>query len=343
MAMSISVVIVTYNAERYIISCLRSILGSRNVVIVRVVVVDNASSDDTLDIVERHFGSDPRVQVVRLRRNVGFPLACNIGAAHVDTEFVVFMNPDVMVSPYCFANLASYMSCDETIAVAQPKILHPGGYIDSAGGLVDLLGHGFHMGKFEKDHGQYNEPRDVLYACFACTMVRRDVYLRLGGMDSYFFLYNEDLDYCWRCWLAGYRVVYVPNAVAYHVGGHSVRKVPYHALYFSRRNRLITVLSNYALPLALLSFAILLLMYMLAIPYHILKGRKLEARIFIKILANVVKYVNVAMRKRKIVHKIRKIGDLVLIRKKFIKLKPIGVILHLLKHYEVQLGLKGQK
>jgi len=335
----ISVIVVTHNARRYIVPCLRSVLDSRGVIVDRVVVVDNASSDDTVDLVERHFSSDPRVKVVRLRRNVGYPLACNIGVTHVGTEFVVLMNPDVVVDPYCFANLASYMSRDEKIAVAQPKILHPGGYIDSAGGLMDLLGHGFHIGKFERDHGQYDSPRDILYACFACAMVRRGVYLRLGGMDSRYFLYNEDLDFCWRCWLASYHVAYVPSAVAYHVGQHATRRVPYHAIYFGRRNRLFTIFTNYSLPLGMLSSVLLASLYAVLIPYAAARGDRVESRIMIDVLVSVVGHLRYLVRRRALTSSFRRVGDFELVRRGLITLRLVGLVLFMGKLYRRLLGI----
>jgi len=334
--MKVSIVIITHNAERYIVPCLRSVLGSRGVVIDKIVIVDNASNDTTLNLINRYFSFDSRIEVLKLHRNVGYPLACNIGVAHVNTEFVVFMNPDVIVEPYCFANLSSYMSRNEEVVVTQPKILHPGNYIDSVGGLMDILGHGFHVGKYERDRGQYDEPRDILYACFACVMVRRDVYLRLGGMDPRYFLYNEDLDFCLRCWLAGYRVVYVPEAVAYHVGQHATKRIPYHAIYFGRRNRLYTVFADYPMIYALTATALLLALYMgLCIASGV--SDRYESRLMLRIVSRFFKDLRYLVRKRLSIPRRRSFSEL--LERKLIAPSLVGLRLYLARLYRKQLDL----
>jgi len=278
----VSVVIVTYNSGKYILSCLESVVGSRNIHLEEVVVVDNASRDNTVEAIQKVFEKDSRVKIIRLHKNMGFPYACNLGVACVRSRYVVLMNPDTTVDPYCFASLLAATSGDNQTAAVQPKILNPRGYIDSAGGLMDILGRSLHIGTFEKDQGQYDRPRDIFYACFACAMVRRDVYMMLGGMDSRFFLYNEDLDFCWRCWLAGYRVLYAPKAIAYHVGQHATRKLPYQAIYFGRRNRLYTVFTNYPLPVGI-SVSLLLLTFYLVHGLLSVMRDKVEARLTFRI------------------------------------------------------------
>ncbi|MEZ0344936.1 MAG: glycosyltransferase family 2 protein [Infirmifilum sp.] len=333
----VSVVIVTYNAGKYVIPSLRSVLASHGAVVDEVIVVDNSSSDDTMSLVEKHFGRDLKVRVVRLRRNFGFPLACNIGVDSAKNRFVVCMNPDVVVEPDCFAKLVEAILGDESIAVVQPKILHPGGYIDSAGGVMDVLGHGFHIGKFERDHGQYDEPRDILYASFACAMVRRDVYLKLGGMDPRYFLYNEDLDFCWRSWLAGYRVVYVPNAIAYHVGQHATRRLPYHALYFGRRNRLYTIFTNYPLPLAITASLLLLGFYVGLGMLSIMRDR-VEARLTLRIMSRFFRDLGYLTMKR--TGLARRRGFFEIARRGLVSFKLMGLRLYLVKLYRRQLGLE---
>jgi len=334
----VSIVIVTYNAEKYITKCLESILASRGVEIDKIIVVDNASNDNTTKLLKERFGNDSKIKVIELCKNIGFPLACNIGVAHANTDLVVLMNPDVIVDPYCFANLASFMYRDSEVAVAQPKILHPGGYIDSAGNYMDLLGHGFHLGKLEKDYGRYDSPREILYACFACAMVRRSIYFMLRGMDPRYFLYNEDLDFCWRCWLAGYRVLYVPKAVAYHIGHHASRKVPYHAIYFGRRNRLYTIFANYPLTLAVATTALLLALYIgLCIASSI--SDKYESRLMLKIIARFAKDLKYLARKRLEIPRRRSFSEF--IERGLIVPRLVGLRLFLARFYRWQLGLSS--
>ncbi|ADI32007.1 glycosyltransferase family 2 protein [Staphylothermus hellenicus] len=335
----ISVVVVTYNSSSYIIPCLKSILNSRNTALKEVIIIDNNSADNTLGLVKKHFGNDPRVKVVSLHRNMGFPYACNVGVRLARSRYVVLMNPDVVVDPYCFARLAEFLSRNSDVVAVQPKLLHPAGYIDGVGGVMDVLGHGFHLGMYEKDTGQYERPREILYACFACAMVKRDVYLRLGGMDPRFFLYSEDLDFGWRCWLAGYRVMYVPGAIAYHVGQHATKKLPYHAIYFGRRNRLYTVFTNYPLFLGIIASIILLALYIgLGFYSMIIVRDKVEARLVLRIIVKFLKDLKYLVMKRKRI--IRRRSFLEFIRKSLISTQLVGLKLYLAKLYRKQLAME---
>jgi hypothetical protein len=174
---------------------------------------------------------------------------------------------------------------------------------------------------------------------FACAMVRRSVYLRLGGMDSMYLLYSEDLNFCWRCWLSGYRVVYAPSAIAYHVGQHATRRVPYHAIYFGRRNRLLTVLANYSLPLALFSATMLYTLYVASTIGALLLKDPYEARVMYRLLSSLPKYIRYAIRKRVFVSGLLRVGDLELLKRELIIPKVVGIKLYLGRLYRKQLRM----
>ncbi|PLJ78184.1 glycosyltransferase family 2 protein [Infirmifilum sp. SLHALR2] len=335
---TVSVVIVTHNAGKYILPCLVSVLSSRNIHLEDVIVVDNASQDSTVDTIQRVFGKDSRVKIIRLHKNMGFPYACNLGIAHAHSKYVVLMNPDAIADPYCFANLLAIISSDGQVAVAQPKIVHPGGYIDSAGGLMDLLGHGFHIGKLQRDQGQYDRSRDIFYATFACAMLRRDIYLRLGGMDPRFFLYNEDLDFCWRCWLAGYRIIYAPNAIAYHVGQHITKKLPYQAIYFGRRNRLYTVFTNYPLLVGIVASLLLLAFYIDLSFLSVIRGDKIEARLTLRIVYKFFRDLKYLTRKKLSLVRRRHLSEI--LARRLITFKLVGLKLYLTGLYRRQPALE---
>ncbi len=325
----VSVVIVTYNAGKYIESCLKNVMNSYSVD--EVIIVDNASYDNTIEVVRKNFGSNnSRLRIIRLRRNLGFPFACNIGVLQARNQYVVLMNPDVFVDPNCIDELASFLDRNSDIVFVQPKILSPKGYIDGVGGLMDILGHGYHIGKYERDRGQYNESRDIMYACFACTMVRRDIYLKLGGMDPRYFLYNEDLDIGWRAWLAGYRVSYVPGAIAYHVGQHATKKLPYHTIYFSRRNRLYTIYTNYPIPINIITSFVLIGFYIILGIFSSIRD-KVEARITLRVISRFFRNLKYLARRRLLI--VRKRRFIYLIRSGLISLKFVGLRLYLAKSY----------
>ena len=318
----VSVVIVTYNAERYINAVLRSVLRSRGVEIREIIVVDNASKDRTREIVKK-YGEEHPVVLIGLAKNYGFPLAVNIGVERASGEYVVILNPDVIVDPDCFAKMLHAIRSQRDVVVVQPKILHPGGFIDSAGGLMDFLGHGFHIGKYEKDQGQYNSPREIMYGSFSCVLVRKHAYLSLGGMDPRYFLYNEDLDLCWRAWLAGHRVVYEPRALAYHVGQHATRKMPYHTAYFSRRNRLFMVYTNYPLLVAIFASFLLLALYTVLGVVLFFRDRY-ESRLIIRIYHSFISNAKNLAHRRILVK--RKRGILFFYKRGLMTLRLVGIV-----------------
>lgn len=242
--MTVSAIIVTYNSAGYVQGVIESLAGSRGAEVGEIIVVDNASRDGSVsEAVEaaRRSGVRDRLRVVRLGANMGFPYACNIGAAASRSRNILFLNPDIVLTRSCVARLEAVLEEERDVAAVQPLLLSPGGGVDTAGTVMDLLGHGYPSPGLGLGGGG---ARPTLYPCFACTMAPREVYMGLGGLDPSYFLYNEDLDYGLRAWGMGYRVVYNPSAVAIHVGGHSASRLPMHAAYFGRRNRLLTLIKD---------------------------------------------------------------------------------------------------
>ncbi len=248
----ITAIIVTYNSEDHVEGCIKSILSSRGADVGEVIVVDNASSDKTREKVTGVAEELGGVRLISLGKNMGFPYACNVGAAAARGDMLAFVNPDVRVSSTCLSRLADVLGGD--VAGVQPLLLRPGGALDSAVGVMDVLGHGY----TEAAQGV----REALYPCFACTLTPRRTFIELGGLDPSFFLYNEDLDYGLRAWSRGYRILFNPYAVAVHAGSHSTRRTPFYATYFSRRNRILTLARNtplhHSIPASLLLAALYL-------------------------------------------------------------------------------------
>ncbi len=320
----VSIVIVTYNSSKYIDNLLKSILSS-DYEDYEVIVVDNNSSDRTLEVLENYRKHMRRLRIIRLRKNVGFPKACNIGATASKGEYLFFLNPDTIVSNNTISELAGILDNNPMVGVVQPKILLGDRlHIDSLGGYMDVLGHGYHKGRGLHVYvDMSNELIEIFYATFAAAMVRRKLYYQLGGLRNEYFLYNEDLDFCWRVWLRGYRVVYDPNTYVIHFGMHSTRRVNQVVLFNSRKNRLVNVFTNYSNPLlAITSTITLMLLYFLAIVLSAAADGKVDLT-FIKSLTWFISKLRlIAYRRSRIV---RVISDKELFQRKLIDLKLIGV------------------
>jgi GT2 family glycosyltransferase len=180
-----------------------------------VIVVDNASTDGSAELVADQF---PSVRLIRHQENLGFAGACNAGLRVAEGEVLVLLNQDTRVHEGWLAALVRH--CREPSAgVVGCKALYPDGEtIQHAGGRVEWpSGAGIHDGRGERDRGQYDEPRSVDYVTGAAMAFRREVLDEVGLLDEGFWPgYFEDTDYCARVREAGYQVRYAPDAVLIH-------------------------------------------------------------------------------------------------------------------------------
>lgn len=250
---SVSALIVTYNSERFIHQCLQALLESTYPVS-QVVVVDNASADNSVHIVESNF---PSVQVIRSPRNLGFAGACNLGLAQTHGQIIALVNPDVQVHPTWLGELVEAIGRDPLVAIAGGKLLFPDGQtIQHAGACVRYpLALSDHYGYRQTDDGRWDKLRNVEYVTGAALAIRREALGRLGGFDERFYpAYYEDTDLCWRARKAGFRVLYVPSAVGIHHESTSPGRQNYARYYYFHVNRLRFVLAHYSRDQLLLDF-----------------------------------------------------------------------------------------
>jgi O-antigen biosynthesis protein len=211
----ISAIIVTYNSSADIADCLAALLAG-GYPRLDVTVVDNASHDDTTDLVARTF---PSVRLLRSPTNLGFAGGNNLGFASSRGELVVVLNPDVRLRPGALHAFAAAFAADAHLGIAGARLLYPDGRtIQHAGGIVDYpLATTRHRGFGEVDRGQYDQPLDVDFVTGAALAIRRALISATGGFDAGFYpVYYEDTDLCYRARAAGWRVLYLPSAVALH-------------------------------------------------------------------------------------------------------------------------------
>ncbi len=247
-----SAIVVSYNSERFIRQCLDAVLAS-DYPVSEVVVVDNASQDETCSVVE----SICDARLIRNAENLGFAGGCNVGLSHVTGQVVAFVNPDVIVQPSWIGQMAKVMAEEPSVAIAGGKLLYPDQRtIQHAGGFLHYpLALADHYGYGQPDDGKWDQQRDVEYVTGAAVAARREALEDLGGFDEEFFpAYFEETDLCWRARQAGQRVVYVPSAVGIHYESTTTGKDSYIYYYYYHLNRLRFVLKNYELDQALHDF-----------------------------------------------------------------------------------------
>ena len=227
-----SVVIVTYNSAEMLPSCLES-LGDAQSPGIEVIVVDNASSDQTSSRVRAGY---PYVQIIQNEVNLGFAKAVNIGAAAARGKYIVLLNPDATLSPGVLTSLMEEADQSETIGVIAPLLSDPAGRlrIGSAGRdpttwrmFCHYFGVSRVLGRFPMFEGHYllsrhlTSSREVDWVTGACLVVPRRLWHAVGEMSERWFMYAEDMEFCHRVRESGYLVVLNPTLSATHLVGES--------------------------------------------------------------------------------------------------------------------------
>jgi GT2 family glycosyltransferase len=170
----------------------------------------------------------PTLLIIRTHTNLGFAKANNIGIKESGGKNVVLLNPDTVVTRDWLDKLINCLGKDSHIGIATPKLLRYDGRIDSAGHFFSFSRLEVkNRGEEEQDHGQYDTCTNLLSCDFACCLIRREVLTQIGLLDERIFLDHEDVDYCLRAGIAGWRVVYCPSSRVFHRRGGvtpSIRK-----------------------------------------------------------------------------------------------------------------------
>ena len=216
-----------------------------------LIVADNGSTDDSVEWVKAHH---PEVKVLSFSENYGFAEGYNKAIMQTQYKYTILLNSDVEVTEDWTRPLLDFMRRNSDVGALQPKIRSwkertKFEYAGAAGGYLDKLGYPYCRGRLfdsiEEDRGQYDgKVVDICWASGAALMVRTDIYLKVGGLDARFFAHMEEIDLCCRIHGAGYRVVAVPDAMVFHVGGASLAQGNPKKTYLNFRNNLLLLHKN---------------------------------------------------------------------------------------------------
>lgn len=239
--MKLAVVLVNYNGKEYNETCIESILRNGYGGELRIIVVDNASTDDSVRLLRERYEEAGTVELLLLDDNYGFSYANNAGirrAADWGAEHVVLLNNDTEIAPGMLSELAACAK-RHPVSVIVPKILYDSdrSRIWSAGGEMSrVIRKARHIGLNQTDRGQYEREREIEAAAGCCLFLPMEVIRRAGMLDERFFLYYEDTEYCFRLREHGLRLYYCPRAFMYHRVGASTRGAdsPLCAYYIAR-------------------------------------------------------------------------------------------------------------
>ncbi len=253
---SLSIIIVTFNPGDLVFNCLESVQAGNSELDVEIIVVDNASSDGALDQVKARFDG---VKIIARTKNLGFAVGSNQGLSIARGEYLLLLNPDVIVQPDTFTTMIRYMASHPDAGIIGPRIYDEQGrvaltaYPTYAPGMIlwqylglDRVFRHIVYGRYRKQCQKATEAFSVETVQGSCFMLRRQVYQQIGGLDESFFLFCEEPDFCERARSRGWKVFYVPDAQITHYESSTVsRYTParvrsYHLsplIYFRKRSR----------------------------------------------------------------------------------------------------------
>ena len=274
----VSIIIPHYNGEDLLYNCIDSIYKNISIKEFELIVVDNASTDDSINRIKSSFES---VKIISSNSNLGYSGGCNLGATHASGKYLLFLNNDTEHSREWIEKLVHFLDSNSNIAAVQPKILNIYNkklfdYAGGAGGFIDKFCFPFVQGRIfdtlEEDHGQYNNPSRIFWASGAALMIRSNVFKELEGFDKIYFSYMEEIDFCWRVQSLGHEVWSFPSSYIYHHGPYkNFRKSSINSYYLNHRNSWILFLKNSYNFNYGLSIVLKLLLDWIALAYSLLR------------------------------------------------------------------------
>lgn len=240
-----SIIIPNWNGKHHLDVCLGS-LQKQSLQDFEVILVDNGSADGSQAYVRDHF---PEVMLIENGANLGFTGACIKGYEASSGEFIVLLNNDTEVTPSWLENLLAGFERHADVGSAIGKILlfDERDKLHTAGDFVRIDGSPGNRGVWQLDDGQYDQEEFIMSGCGAAVAYRRSALEEVGFLDDSFYFSCEDVDLGWRLNLAGWRVLFLPEAVIYHKVKASSSAL---ASYYDKRNQLYLIWKNY--PAALL-------------------------------------------------------------------------------------------
>ncbi|MBP6285028.1 MAG: glycosyltransferase family 2 protein [Paludibacteraceae bacterium] len=246
----IAIVILNWNGKHHLATYLPSVLAHSSYPNVEIVVIDNASTDNSIEFLRADY---PTVSIIPLPENYGFTGGYNRGIKEITADYAVFLNSDVEVTPNWLNKPIEHLQNNPNTVAVQPKIMSVTDkatfeFAGASGGYIDFLGFPFCRGRIvselEEDKGQYDMPTSIFWASGACLFLRLPEFIQQGGFDDFFFAHMEEIDFCWKMKARGRDVMCIPQSVVYHLGGGTLTKENPHKTYLNYRNNLLLLYKN---------------------------------------------------------------------------------------------------
>jgi GT2 family glycosyltransferase len=297
-----SVIVVNWNGAKFLDRCLFA-LTTANTLPDDIVLVDNASTDDSMEIAKRY----PTVRILQQSTNLGFAVANNLAANSVrpDTDWIILVNPDAFVSIDWLDSLLLASREYPQFDVFACKLLNATdpSLLDGIGDAYHISGLPWRVGHGDPSAVAPSSPVEIFSPCAAAAMYRCSAFRQVGGFDEDFFCYVEDVDLGFRLRLAGYKCLLVPASVVHHVGsGTTGGKRSAFATYYGHRNLVWAYVKNVPAPLFWLCLPLHLLMNLAMILWGALRG---EGRVMLRSKMAAIKGIPKMWAKRATIQSLR--------------------------------------
>ncbi|MCK5454247.1 MAG: glycosyltransferase family 2 protein [Calditrichia bacterium] len=310
----VSIITVNYNGKDYLGELYKS-LRHQKYHPVELILVDNASSDDSIQFVKENF---PEVKIIQNSENYMFARGNNIGIEAARGEIICLLNNDIKVAPDFLEKIIPAFEANPEMAACQPKVLDMSApdhfeYAGASGGFIDKYGYPFMRGRIfftlEKDQGQYDDIVEIFWSTGACFLIRKTVIADLGSLDEDFKMHMEEIDLCWRMHLSQYKIYCVPAAKVWHKGGGTLSAESPHKIYWNFRNNIFLLAKNLEMLNLLRIFLIRIGLDGIALLREMFQGKFKCAASILKGYGWIFFNLRLLFRKRSTVQKMRKVRD----------------------------------
>jgi len=243
----VSIIVLNWNGKQYLEICLSSLL-KQGYLNIEIIFVDNGSSDGSVEFVEQNY---PGIVIVSHNINLGFAQGVNSGIKVSRGIYIATLNNDAEADPEWISRLINVMESDLCIGCCASKMLryYDRDIIDSAGVVVYQNGNAYDMGANEKDAGQYDTQVEVFGACAGAALYRKQMLDEIGCFDMDYFAYFEDVDLSFRMHLFGWKSIFVPEAIVYHMHSATSKQASPFKIFYIERNKLWNMWKYYPLHL----------------------------------------------------------------------------------------------
>lgn len=234
--MDLSIIIVNYNVKEFLQNLIQSIYAAVSKLSYEIIIIDNASNDGSEEFIKEKF---PEVTIISNKENLGFSKANNIGLKIAKGKYLLLINPDTLVREDTFSKMIEFFEKNPEAGMAGCKILNPDGTLQLAcrrsfpgpwtsftkvTGLANLFPNSKLFARYNLTYLDENQTYEVDAISGSFMMITRETYELVGGLDETFFMYGEDLDWCYRVQKAGKKVFYVHSTQIIHYKGESTKR-----------------------------------------------------------------------------------------------------------------------